>query len=179
MVVFYSRSIGKDLLFCSININSMKIDLLCIGKTQEKWLQAGIKKYVDRLSHYTRFALKEVSVPSRTTSLPINQQVEIEGGVILKRAADYDVLVLLDASGRQMDSPGVAQYLQQHMNRGTRRIAFVVGGAYGFSDAVYKACHDKLSLSQLTFSHQMVRLFFVEQLYRGFTILRGESYHHG
>jgi 23S rRNA (pseudouridine1915-N3)-methyltransferase len=157
----------------------MKIELICVGRGSGGWLAEGVKAYTGRLQHYTDFAIREVVLPSRMTSSSARQQVDAEGKLILKSIANMDYVVLLDACGRQLGSPELAHYVQQQMNRSTRKLAFVVGGAYGFSQEVYCKSHDKLALSKMTMPHQLVRLFFTEQLYRAFTILRGESYHHG
>jgi len=157
----------------------MKIDLILIGKSSGGWIRDGLEEYAARLKHYTDFGVKELILPGRLTSLPAEKQCIEEGKLLLKILADYDRVTLLDERGQQFSSEGFGQYLQQQMNRSTRRHAFVVGGAYGFSEEVLARYEQRMSLSKMTFSHQMVRVFFAEQLYRAFTILRGESYHHG
>ncbi len=156
----------------------MKIKLLVVGKTDHKGLQAMISEYQKRLQHYIKFELEVIPALKSTKNLSIPEQLEKEGEAILARIGTTDVMVLLDEQGKQYPSIDFANYLQKLMNAGTRQLVFVVGGPYGFSNIVYIRSQDKISLSPMTFSHQMVRLFFVEQLYRGFTILRNEPYHH-
>lgn len=155
----------------------MRITLLLIGKTEAGWLQSGLKVYSQRLQHYVRFDIVEVSPPKNTKQLNPRQLKEVEGKLILKYAEGVDQLILLDERGKSFTSEGFSSWIQKMMNGGTRHLMFVVGGAFGFSDEVYAAANDKLALSEMTFSHQMVRIFFAEQLYRAFTILRNEPYH--
>lgn len=152
----------------------MKITLLVISKTDEPYLQQGIDIYVKRLKHYVPFELEVI--PAVKASTP-EELKEREAALILKRTEKADCIVLLDEHGKQPTSVGFADYLQKRMNQGIRQLTFVVGGAFGFDASVYRAAQDKLSLSPMTFNHQMVRLIFVEQLYRAFTILRHEPYH--
>lgn len=156
----------------------MNIKLLAIGKTDNKNLQSLITEYENRLVHYIRFDLDVIPDIKNIKNLSEVQQKEKEGELILKKLKPTDILVLLDENGKQYSSVNFSDYLQKKMNAGTKKIVFVIGGPYGFSDAVYKASDGKISLSKLTFSHQMVRLFAVEQLYRAFTILKNEPYHH-
>ena len=157
----------------------MIIDLILVGKTTGTWLENGIAEYVGRLKHYVRFGLVVVPELKNARNLREEQIKTAEGELILARIAPGDHVVLLDERGAMPDgSIGFAERLQGVMNRGVRRLVFVVGGAYGFSEAVYARADRQISLSRLTFSHQMVRLIFVEQLYRAFTILGGEPYHH-
>jgi 23S rRNA (pseudouridine1915-N3)-methyltransferase len=156
----------------------MKIELLCVGKTRDTWVKAGMREYSGRMEHYTGFLVRELTLPARHASLPIVRQMEEEGKMILRHVTGFDRVILLDEGGREMGSVAFSEMLQQLMNRGTRKLLFVTGGAHGFSEEVYAQFTERLSLSQMTFSHQMVRLFFTEQLYRAFTILRGEGYHH-
>lgn len=155
----------------------MRITLLLIGKTEAGWLQSGVEVYSQRLGHYVRFNKIEITPPKSTKQLNSTQLKEAEGKLILKYVEDVDHLILLDERGKAFTSEGFSSWLQKVMNGGTRHLMFVVGGAFGFSDEVYAAAKEKLALSEMTFSHQMVRLFFVEQLYRAFTILRNEPYH--
>ena len=155
----------------------MRITLLLIGKTEAGWLQSGLKVYSQRLQHYARFDVIEVSPPKNTKQLNFRQLKEVEGKLILKYAEGANQLILLDERGKSFTSEGFSSWLQKLMNGGTRHLMFVVGGAFGFSDEVYAAANEKLALSEMTFSHQMVRLFFTEQLYRAFTIQRNEPYH--
>ncbi|NRB61348.1 MAG: 23S rRNA (pseudouridine(1915)-N(3))-methyltransferase RlmH [Winogradskyella sp.] len=156
----------------------MNIKLITIGKTDNKNLQSLIEDYVKRLSHYIKFEFDIVPDIKNTKHLSESQQKEKEGDLLLSKTQNSDVLILLDENGKQTDSVAFAKYLQKHMNSGIKTLVFVIGGPYGFSDALYKRANGKLSLSKMTFSHQMVRLFFIEQLYRGFTILKNEPYHH-
>lgn len=158
----------------------MVIELVVVGKTVGAWLESGIREYTDRLGHYVRFGITVIPELKNAKSLREEQIKTTEGDLILEKiTAAGDYLVLLDENGRQPDgSVGFADWLQGIMNRGTRKLVFVIGGAYGFSPAVYDRANDKISLSRMTFSHQMVRLIFTEQLYRAFTILGGEPYHH-
>jgi len=157
----------------------MKITLLVVGKTDGGYLSEGVKIYTDRLKHYTRFSLIEIQLPKSSRQLDPRQLKDIEGGLIIKQIADADAVVLLDEAGIEFTSADFAADLQKMMNSGTRHLIFVVGGAWGFSDEVYKTVKRRLALSKMTFSHQMVRLFFTEQLYRAFTILKNEPYHNG
>ena len=155
----------------------MRITLLLVGKTDAGWLQSGVEVYRQRLGHYVRFDKIEVTLPKNTKQLSPKQLKEAEGKLILKYVEVADQLILLDEHGKSYTSEGFSGWLQKMMNGGTRHLMFVVGGAFGFSDEVYAAANGKLALSEMTFSHQMVRLFFIEQLYRAFTILRNEPYH--
>jgi len=156
----------------------MTIKLLAIGKTDNKNIQILIDDYQKRLGHYIKFNLEIIPDLKKVKHLSEAQQKEKEGALILSKLNASDVLILLDENGKQMDSVGFSTYLQKHMNSGIKQLVFVIGGPYGFSPEVYNKAQGKLSLSKMTFSHQMVRLFFIEQLYRGFTILRNEPYHH-
>lgn len=156
----------------------MTIKLLTVGKTDSKPLQALISEYKNRLKHYVRFELETIADIKNVKNLSEVQQKEKEGEKILKNLGATDILVLLDENGKQFSSIDFSKYLQKKMNSGIKQLVFVIGGPYGFSDAVYKKAQSKISLSKMTFSHQMVRLFVVEQVYRAFTILRNEPYHH-
>lgn len=156
----------------------MTIKLLAIGKTDSKALQQLITEYENRLKHYVKFELEVIQDIKNVKNLSEAQQKEKEGELILKKLTATDELVLLDENGKQNSSIDFADYLQKKMNSGIKQLVFVIGGPYGFSELVHQKSHDKISLSKMTFSHQMVRLFVVEQLYRGFTILRNEPYHH-
>ncbi len=156
----------------------MQIKLIAIGKTDNKNLQTLIEDYKKRLSHYIKFEFEIIPDLKKVKHLSEEQQKEKEGELILTKTQNSDVLVLLDENGKQMDSVAFSDYLQKHMNSGIKTLIFVIGGPYGFSEEVYKRANGKLGLSKMTFSHQMVRLFFTEQLYRGFTILKNEPYHH-
>lgn len=156
----------------------MEIKLLAIGKTDDKQLNALIDQYQKRLKHYIKFDFEIIPDIKNVKNLSQAQQKEKEGELILKKVNTSDILVLLDENGKQFTSVEFANYLQKKMNSGIKRLIFVIGGPYGFSDTVYQKAQGKVSLSKMTFSHQMVRLFMIEQLYRGFTILKNEPYHH-
>ena len=156
----------------------MKITLLAIGKTDDKNLETLIKMYSKRLGHYAPFALEVIPDIKKAKNLSEDQQKQLEGAEILKRTTTSDHLILLDEKGNSYSSVKFANFLQKKINGGLKNLIFVIGGPYGFSPEIYDRAQGKVSLSQMTFSHQMVRLFVVEQLYRGFTILRNEPYHH-
>ncbi|MBF6652359.1 23S rRNA (pseudouridine(1915)-N(3))-methyltransferase RlmH [Flavobacterium columnare] len=156
----------------------MNIRLIAIGKTDNKNLQTLIDDYIKRLSFYVKFDLEIIADIKNAKNLSETQQKEKEGELILAKLTTTDYLVLLDENGKSLSSVGFSEELQKKMNSGIKTLVFVIGGPYGFSDSVYKKAKGKISLSAMTFSHQMVRLFFIEQIYRGFTILRNEPYHH-
>lgn len=155
----------------------MKITLLVVGKTTSAQVESLIQEYQKRLTHYIPFALQVIPELKNTKALTPDQQKQAEGEMILRAVAQSADLVLLDEHGKEFRSIEFADYIQKKMSSG-RDVVFVVGGPYGFSEAVYQRANGKISLSKMTFSHQMVRLFFVEQIYRAMTILRGEPYHH-
>ncbi|PIB27824.1 23S rRNA (pseudouridine(1915)-N(3))-methyltransferase RlmH [Maribacter sp. 4G9] len=156
----------------------MTIKLLAIGKTDSKELQKLISIYHQRLNHYIKFELEIIPDLKKTKSLSEEQQKTKEGDLILKSLSSTDVLILLDENGKQHSSIEFSNYLQKKMNSGLKQLVFLIGGPYGFSEEIHKKALGKVSLSKMTFSHQMVRLFFIKQLYRAFTILRNEPYHH-
>ncbi|MCL4164904.1 UNVERIFIED_CONTAM: hypothetical protein GTU68_035823 [Idotea baltica] len=156
----------------------MTIKLITIGKTDNKQLTVLIEEYIKRLGHYIKFSFEIIPDIKNSKNLSEKQQKQKEGELILNKLKTTDTLILLDENGKQHDSLAFSSYLQKHMNSGIKQLVFVIGGPYGFSDDIYKKANGKLSLSKMTFSHQMIRLFFIEQLYRGFTILRNEPYHH-
>lgn len=156
----------------------MTIKLLAIGKTDDTMLQSFIDTYVSRLGHYNKFDFEVVPDLKKTKYLDTAQQKTKEGKLILDKLATSDYVVLLDENGKQFSSEGFSEYIQKRLNSGMKQLVFIIGGPYGFSEEVYQRAQGKLSLSKMTFSHQMVRLFFVEQLYRAFTILKNEPYHH-
>ena len=156
----------------------MNIKLLAIGKTDNKALQSLIDDYTKRLSFYIKFDWEFFPDIKNVKNLSESQQKEKEGELILAKLTPTDQLILLDEKGTAFSSVGFSQHLQKKMNSGTKNLVFVIGGPYGFSENVHQIATDKISLSMMTFSHQMVRLFFIEQLYRGFTILKNEPYHH-
>ena len=156
----------------------MNIKLLAIGKTDNKALQSLIDDYTKRLSFYIKFDLEIIPVLKNVKNLSESQQKEKEGELILSKLNPTDQLILLDENGGTFSSIAFSDYLQKKMNSGAKTLVFVIGGPYGFSEEIYQKAQGKISLSLMTFSHQMVRLFFIEQLYRRFTILRNEPYHH-
>lgn len=156
----------------------MTIKLIIIGKTDQEATQRLIDEYTKRLNFYIKFELELIPDLKSTKSLSETQQKEKEGELILKKTLPADDLILLDERGKMFSSTEFAQFLQKKMNSGLKQLTFVIGGPYGFSESVYLRANGKLSLSKMTFSHQMIRPFFIEQLYRGMTILRGEPYHH-
>jgi 23S rRNA (pseudouridine1915-N3)-methyltransferase len=156
----------------------MNIRLLAIGKTDNKSLQSLIDDYSKRLSFYVKFDLEIIPDIKNAKNLSQAQQKEKEGELILAKIGATDQLILLDENGKSFSSVAFSEYLQKKMNSGVRTLVFAFGGPYGFSDAVYAKSQGKIALSAMTFSHQMVRLFFIEQVYRAFTILRNEPYHH-
>lgn len=159
-------------------IHFMNIKLIAIGKTDQKSLLQLIEEYQKRLNFYIKFELEIIPDIKNVKNLSEAQQKEKEGELILSKISSTDFLVLLDENGKQFSSVAFSEELQKKMNAGIKTLVYVIGGPYGFSDKVYATAKGKISLSQMTFSHQMVRLFFIEQLYRGFTILRNEPYHH-
>ena len=156
----------------------MKIILTVVGKTTDKHFVASIQEYVQRISHYIPFSIEVIPELKGTKNLSEKEQKEREGELILKSFLPGDYIVLLDEHGNERRSIEFAQWMQKKMSAGPKRLIFVVGGPYGFSEAVYAAAQEKVSLSQMTLSHQMIRLLFVEQIYRAMTILNGEPYHH-
>lgn len=157
----------------------MKIKLIAVGKTDNRNLQSLMDDYSKRLGFYVSFEIEIIPDIKNAKNLSESLQKKAEGDEILKRIATSDTLVLLDEKGKSYSSEKFSEFLQKKMNSGLKNLVFVIGGPYGFSDEIYQRSNGKLSLSSMTFSHQMVRLFFIEQLYRAFTILRNEPYHHG
>lgn len=156
----------------------MKISFIFIGKTQDSYLQTGIQLYNKRLLRYNPFQIILIPNLKNRKKLSVDQVKEKEGELLLKKFAPQDFVILLDERGKQYSSIQFSEYLQRLFNQSMRNVKFVCGGAYGFSNAVYQRANAKLSLSKMTLSHQMIRLFFLEQLYRAFTILNNEPYHH-
>ena len=157
----------------------MKIKLLSIGKTEENYLKEGIELYIKKIGYYFPFEYEELSALKQTKNLNFSEQKKREGEILLKKIAPSDTVILLDENGKQYSSVEFSDFLQQKMLQNLKQITFVIGGAYGFSEEVYQRKNHSLSLSSMTFSHQMVRLIFLEQLYRGASILKNEPYHHG
>lgn len=155
----------------------MKILLFNMGHTQEKYLKEGMTQYEKRIRHYIPFETVYLSTPKSGRNQPEVHR-ENEGKVLLTALEQVDLPILLDERGKTMSSPEFAKFLQQGMNKGKKSMGFVIGGPYGFSNQVYQAVTEMISLSGMTFPHQLIRLVFLEQLYRAFTIIKGESYHH-
>ena len=156
----------------------MKVVLLVVGKTTDRHLEAGIAEYASRLSHYLQFSIEVIPELKSTRSLSQGEQKEREAIMIAKALQPSDHVVLLDEHGTERTSMEFAAWMQRKMAMGLRRLVFVVGGPYGFADSVHMLAKEKVSVSRMTFSHQMIRLIFVEQIYRAMTILGGEPYHH-
>jgi 23S rRNA (pseudouridine1915-N3)-methyltransferase len=156
----------------------MQIKLIAVGKTDLAELNKLISVYQNRLSHYIKFSFEIIPDIKNSKNLSEKLQKEEEGKLILSKLTSTDRLILLDENGKEMNSVGFSTFLQKQMNSGIKQLVLVIGGPYGFSEAVYKKATGSLALSKMTFSHQMVRLFVIEQLYRGFTILKNEPYHH-
>ena len=156
----------------------MDVKLVTVGKTDVKWVKEGLDLYVSRLRHYVPFSLVEIPQLKNVSALSQEQIREKEGELILKQVAPGDAVILLDEHGKEFRSVEWAKWVRQRLARGGKGLVFVIGGAYGFSQAVYDRAEGKISLSRMTFSHQMVRTIFAEQLYRAFTIIKGEPYHH-
>ena len=156
----------------------MNIELIVIGKTDQQEVASLVEQYAKRVNHYCKFTVTTIADVKNTRNMAPSRQKQLEGEMILRLISDGDWLVLMDERGRQFTSMEYADWLQKRMLSGVKRLAIVIGGPYGFSDEVYKRANEKISLSKMTFSHQIVRAIFAEQLYRAFTILRNEPYHH-
>ena len=156
----------------------MRITLLTVGRTEHKYLSDGIEIYLKRLKHYVSFQIIEIPELKNNKNISRGQQKNKEAELIFKNLNSTDHVILLDENGKGLTSIQFSEFLNKKMIGGLQNLVFIIGGPYGFNEAVYDRCNDKISLSKMTFSHQMVRLFFTEQLYRAFTILKGEPYHH-
>lgn len=156
----------------------MKITLIAVGKTEDKYLIEGIEKYLNRLKHYIGFTILIIPELKNTKNLTETQQKAKEAELISKQLHPTDVVVLLDEKGKKYSSVSFSAYLNKQMIGSVQHLVFIIGGPYGFDENIYRRANSSISLSDMTFSHQMVRLFFVEQLYRAFTILKNEPYHH-
>lgn len=156
----------------------MNIKLLCVGKTDNKQLAALIEVYNKRVNFYLKYTIVILPDLKNVKNLSEQEQKNKEGQLILSKIGTYDHLILFDEKGKTYTSVGFSKFLQKKMNSGIKTLVFVIGGPYGFSDEVYRKAQGKVSLSTMTFSHQMVRLFITEQIYRAYTILKGEPYHH-
>lgn len=157
---------------------TLKLQLIAIGKTNADFIADGIALYVPRIRRYLPFAYDELHIPSTAGKLPVNKQLEEESRILLQALSPETTLVLFDERGKSLSSEAFAAFLQQKMNAGTRKLSFVLGGPFGFHPSIYERANDRVSLSPMTFPHQMVRLFAAEQIYRAFSILGGEPYHH-
>jgi 23S rRNA (pseudouridine1915-N3)-methyltransferase len=157
----------------------MKVSFLQIGKTDKKYISEGIEIYSARINHYVDFEIYTLNETKKSKSPDINNIKKTEAKEILKYISKDDFVVLLDENGKEHTSIKFAEFINNKMATGCKKINFISGGAYGFSDEIYKRANELISLSKLTFSHQLVRLIFLEQMYRAFTIIRGEPYHHG
>ena len=156
----------------------MKIQLIQIDKTQESYLQSGIDLYMQRLKNYAVFECMTINVPKNVRQKSIGEQKTEEAKLILPLLTAADFVVVLDELGKEFSSVNFSKFIADKQNASVKRMVFIIGGPFGFDQSVYARANAKIALSQMTFSHQMVRLFFVEQLYRAFTILKGEKYHH-
>ena len=156
----------------------MNVELIVVGKTDMKEVETLVAMYTKRINHYVRFAITTLADIRNTRKLSESEQKRLEGEAILRLISDSEHLTLLDEHGAEYRSIEFAEVLQRRMSSGVKRLVFVIGGPYGFSDAVYQRANSKISLSKMTFSHQIVRAIFTEQLYRAFTILKNEPYHH-
>jgi 23S rRNA (pseudouridine1915-N3)-methyltransferase len=156
----------------------MHIKILCIGKTGKTFLEEGEREYLKRLSNYIPVELVVIPDIRNAKSLSEQQIKQKEGALFLEKIGAKDLVILLDERGKQYDSVAFSSFLQEQFNRGGKHLFFLIGGPYGFSEEIYKRANGQLSLSKMTFSHQMIRLFFIEQIYRAMTILKGEPYHH-
>lgn len=149
-----------------------------IDKTQEAYLAQGIDIYARRLNHYLPFEMVAINVPKQLRQKPPNEQKTGEAGLVFKHLAQDDVLVALDEKGKEFSSEGFSKFIAHQQNASVKRLVFLIGGPFGLDETIYTRARHSISLSKMTFSHQMVRLFFTEQLYRACTILKGEKYHH-
>ena len=156
----------------------MRIKLLVVGKTDSESLAQLIRIYENRIHRYLPFTIETLPDLKKVRNRSVSEQKTREGALILKAVSDSDYIVLLDENGKTFTSQGFAAYIQKQLNSGRKTVVFVIGGPYGFSEEVYARAQERIALSKMTFSHQMVRLFFTEQLYRAFSILNNEPYHH-
>jgi len=156
----------------------MRIKLLSIGKTEDPYLREGIELYIKKIRHYFPFEYEEHPALKQTKNLNFSEQKKREGEILLKKIVASDFVILLDEKGKHYSSVEFSDFLQQKILQNIKQIIFVIGGTYGFSEEVYQRKNHAISLSSMTFSHQMVRLIFLEQLYRGASILKNEPYHH-
>lgn len=156
----------------------MKITLIAIGKTDDDYIIEGVNKYLSRLKHYIKFEIKIIPDLKKTKNLSQDEQKSKEAELFLKHIGSADEVIVLDERGIELSSTHFADLLNKKMIGSVQNLVFLIGGPYGFDNSIYQRAHYKMSLSRMTFSHQMIRLFFAEQVYRAFTILKGEPYHH-
>lgn len=156
----------------------MKGVLIVVGKTTDKRFEAITQEYIERIRHYIPFTIEVIPELKNTKGLSQDEQKKREGELIQKNLQPGDYVVLLDEHGSERSSMDFASWMQKKMASGPKRLVFIVGGPYGFSDAIHQKGNEEISLSRMTLSHQMIRMFFVEQIYRAMTILNGEPYHH-
>ncbi len=179
MYAFFSHFYSKDsAIACHAKPINMKILLLQIDKTQDAYLEQGIGIYLKRLKNYINFEVKSLQVSKSMRQRSAGEQKKEEAKLLFEEIKTEDEIILLDEIGKEYNSQQFAEFFQKKQNASVKRLVFVIGGPYGFDKSVYARANTKLALSKMTFSHQMVRLFFVEQIYRAYTILRGEKYHH-
>ena len=155
----------------------MQIKLICIGKTNLDYVQAGIALYLKRLTHYIKFDIIELATIKHSKNLPKGQLLKAEADLFLKHI-EHDYIITLDEKGKALNSTEFSDFINQKLNQSITSITFLIGGAYGFHQSIYDKANASIALSKMTFPHQLVRLIFVEQLYRAFTIIKNESYHH-
>jgi 23S rRNA (pseudouridine1915-N3)-methyltransferase len=177
-LVYWTSQKAFHLKSTNVYLRFMKIKLLVVGATPKNFLKEGEDLYIKRLNNYVPFEKIEIPDLKNAKSLSKEQIKAEEGKLLLQKLSNTDFVVLLDERGKEYRSVEFADWLQNVFNQGPKQIVFIVGGPYGFSDEVYQRAQQKLALSKMTFSHQMIRVFFVEQLYRGFSILKNEPYHH-
>jgi 23S rRNA (pseudouridine1915-N3)-methyltransferase len=168
---------GANLTF-SMNREPMKITLLLTGKTEEGWIKTGFEQYVNRLKHYCQLEIIELPALRQSGNLSVAEQNKAEGELQLAKINSSDRLILLDEKGKEYSSVGFSEWIGKQQLAGHKRVVFLIGGPFGFSEKIYERANEKLSFSQMTFSHQLVRVILAEQLYRAYTILKGEKYHH-
>lgn len=159
-------------------VGGMNIELIVVGKTDSREVETLVEMYTKRVNHYCKFSITTIADVRNTRNMAASRQKQLEGEAIMKLISEGDYVVLMDERGQQYTSMEYAQWLQKRMLSGVKRLALVIGGPYGFSEEVYARANQKISLSKMTFSHQIVRAIFAEQLYRAFTILNNEPYHH-
>ena len=156
----------------------MKITLLLTGKTEDSWIKTGFEQYLKRLEHYCTLEIIEIPGLKQSGKISVTEQNKAEGELQLAKISTSDRLVLMDEKGKEFSSIGLASWIEKQQSAGHKRMVFLIGGPFGFSDKVYERANERISLSQMTFSHQMVRVILAEQLYRAYSITKGEKYHH-